>query len=83
MERGFDSRAQSKSERQVSIKVVRISRVFALGLYFIADGGSFSFSWMNLVDFVVVIRHMFWIISKNFLDLEYLKNYFMNYSNSI
>jgi hypothetical protein len=52
-------------------------------LYFIADGGSFSFSWMNLVDFVVVITHMFWIISKNFLDLEYLKNYFMNYSNSI
>ncbi len=83
MERGFDSRAQSKSERQVSIRVVRISRVFAFGLYFIADGGSFSFNWMNLVDFVVVITHMFWIISKNFLDLEYLKNYFMNYSNSI
>jgi hypothetical protein len=59
MERGFDSSAESKSERQVSIRVVRISRVLAFGLYFMADGASFSFSWMNFVDFVVVIRHIF------------------------
>ena len=59
VERALDSSKQCRSDKQDSIRVVRISRVSGFGLYFIEDGGSFSFSWMNLVDFVVVIKHRF------------------------